>query len=210
MYSQMTDFAVKVNSNKLTMEREIKTELVRKSIHMMVAFVPAFASVNKIGTIALLAAATILYSLSETYRLAGFSNNIISNLTQMASRTRDKGHFVLGPLTLVFGALVSIVVFEPTAAMFAIFALAFGDGISSLAGKVFGRIVIPGTGNKTLEGTFAGFAGVFFAVFAACENPVMSLILAGTAALIELIPLKDFDNMVIPLSVGLVASFLLM
>ena len=83
-----------------------------------------------------------------------------------------------------------------------IFALAFGDGLASLAGKLFGRIKIPHTGGKTLEGSLTCFTAVFISTFIVSRNPVVSLIVALLAMLIEVFPLGDWDNMIIPAATG--------
>ena len=104
---------------------------------------------------ALLAFGTVFYVFAEKARLAGRTILIISDLTIIASRERDRGRFVLGPVTLGVGALLALLLYPSTAAALAIYALAFGDGLASLAGKLLPSPRIPLTRGKTLAGSLA-------------------------------------------------------
>ncbi|MBI9107275.1 MAG: phosphatidate cytidylyltransferase [Spirochaetales bacterium] len=192
-----------------TYHSEIKTELFRKSIHVLVAFVPALATINIEITQLALALAVVLYSTSELMRLNGRQVLLISGITAAASRERDKGHMVLGPVTLAVGAMLALMLYPLKAAEIAIYALAFGDSAASIVGTLFGKIVIPGFGKKTLEGTLACFAAVFIVTFSITQNISAAFIIASAAALIELIPIKDLDNLLIPVGTGLVAVLIL-
>ena len=76
---------------------ELKTEFIRKSIHFLIALSPSMASVNRPATVLILIIGTLGYTLMEYFRLSGVKVPVISSLTNMASRSRDMGHFVLGP-----------------------------------------------------------------------------------------------------------------
>ena len=128
----------------------IQKELVRKVIHLMIAFVPTLASWNFNFTISLLISGILVYTYSEYLRTQGKYVFLVSDLTAIASRDRDKGHFVLGPITLGIGALLALLLYPHPSAAIAVYALAFGDGLSSLAGKLFGLKKIPLTGAKQL------------------------------------------------------------
>lgn len=201
--------AVSGTKNSTAGYGEITTELFRKSIHVLVAFVPALASINIQYTQIFLASAVIAYTLSELMRQNGRQVALISNITAAAARERDRGHIVLGPITLAIGAMLALMLYPLKAAEIAIYALAFGDSAASLVGKLFGRIVLPGFGKKTLEGTLACFAAVFAVSMLISRNLLGSLVVAAAATLIELIPIRDIDNLLIPVGTGLVASMIL-
>ena len=196
--------AVKTKSIRVGYD-EVQTELFRKGIHIMVALVPAMATINIMITELLLASAVVVYSVCELYRISGRSVVLISGITAAAARKRDDGHFVLGPVTLAVGAMLALMLYPSTAAAVAIYALAFGDSAASLVGKLFGRISIPGFGNKTLEGTLACMAAVYTSTFIVTSDVRGALIVAVIASLIELIPVKDLDNILIPVGTGLAA-----
>jgi phytol kinase len=184
---------------------EVMTEIVRKSLHFLIACVPALASLNLSLTMVILASGTLLYAYAETLRLQGRQVAFISTITMRAARIRDHGQFVLGPITLGLGAMLALLLYPEPASFIAIYALAFGDGFASLVGKIFGRILIPFTGGKTVEGSLACFLVVFIASYRLFGNPTGSLAIAATATLLEALPIKDYDNIILPVGVGFMA-----
>lgn len=144
----------------------------------------------------------VFYIVAETLRIRGIYVPVISRVTAIAARKRDQGKFVLGPVTLSIGILLALFLFQPQASCLGIMALAFGDGIASLAGKLFGRREIPWTGGKTFEGSVACFIAVFLSSFLILRDLPSAFALALFAAVIELLPLGDFDNIVIPVCIA--------
>jgi phytol kinase len=188
---------------------ELQKELLRKSIHMTIAVVPALAQlVGVTFTLALLAAGTLFYTYSEFLRAQGTEIAFIGKMTAIAARGRDQGKFVLGPITLGLGAMIALMLYPNPAAAVAIYALAFGDGLSSLAGKLFGTLEIPFTGGKTLEGSATCLLAVFLSTLVVTGLPRESLLLAVVAASVELLPSKDVDNLILPMVVGALAVIL--
>jgi dolichol kinase len=191
-----------------------RSELVRKSLHFLIALAPVLAGVNRTFTLALLGAGTAAYALMELLRHRGLRIPLISDLTVFASRRRDKGRFVLGPVTLGAGAFLALFLFPPLAAAVAVFALAFGDGTASLAGKFIGRLRPSFLFGKSLEGFLACFVGTLVSAYLTVMHTGdgslrMAIVAAGTATVTELLPFRDWDNIIIPLVVGLVVQFLL-
>ena len=180
----------------------ILKELFRKSIHLCSSIVPfLFASFYWYTVYGLLIIVS-LYYLCELARLEGHPVPVVSLITETASRQRDEYKFVLGPVTLVLGIVFAALVLPLDCARIGIFALAFGDGLASLAGKIFGRIKIPFTGGKTLEGSLTCFTAVFISTFVVTRHPLISLLIAFVAMIIEVLPLGDWDNMIIPVCTG--------
>jgi dolichol kinase len=182
---------------------DLKHELVRKSLHVLIALVPLLAEANLPLTIALLLGGTLFYSLMEALRFAGFSIPVISALTTMASRRRDRGRFVRGPVTLGAGALLAILLYPPPAAAIAVYAMAFGDGIASLVGKAFGRLRPPFLLGKSVEGSLACFTVIFIAAYGISRSWWIALLAAMAGTLTDIFPLGDYDNLAMPLAVGL-------
>jgi dolichol kinase len=160
-------------------------------------------------TIYLLATGTIVYAACEQLRMSGRKVPLVSVVTALAARRRDAGKFVLGPITLGLGAMLALVLYPAPAASVAIYALAFGDGLSSLVGKLFGVIRLPFTGGKSLEGSLTCFIAVFFSAFALSGRILQSAAVAIVATVTEAAPLKDFDNIILPTVVGAIAWLLL-
>ena len=184
----------------------IKTELIRKSIHFLIALSPVMASFNVTFTLIILAIGILCFIYFETMRINGISVPLISSLTAMASRPKDEGRFVLGPVTLGLGAILALSLYPPEAASIAIYALAFGDGFAGIAGKALGRIRPSFLYGKSLEGSLACFFAVLITSWRVCRNLPISLAAAITATAAEALPLEDFDNIVLPLTVGFVVS----
>ena len=186
---------------------DIAKEVFRKAIHICSALVPYLLSVAYGPVLALLAAALVLYSVSELLRLHGIPVPVVAQVTAAAARKRDENKFVLGPVTLCVGILLCALLYRPLPAAIGIYALAFGDGLASLSGKLWGRVRIPGTQGKTAAGSLTCFAAIFISSFAAGRNATASLVLALAGMVIEVLPLKDFDNVLIPVLIGGLASF---
>jgi dolichol kinase len=188
---------------------ELKTELLRKMIHFLIALTPSMAAINKTATVAILIIGTLSYTLMEYLRLSGVKIPVISSITGMASRQRDIGNFVMGPVTLGLGALLALLLYPSNAAVIAIYALAFGDGIASLAGKFIGKWRPAFLLGKSVEGSLACFTVVFVSALTICGNIQIAFIAAFTAMVVEALPLEDFDNIAIPVTVGLAVQFAL-
>lgn len=193
-----------------SISREVRTELIRKSIHLSIALVPFVVEIfGTATTLALLAAGTVFYSYAEYRRRLGFTTPIITRITELSSRKRDLNTFVLGPVTLGLGAMLAILLYPNPAATIAIYALAFGDGFAALIGRVFGRLPIIGTGGKTFEGSMACFVAVMIAAWVVIPDPRLVVSVAIAATLLEMMPSNDADNLILPFGTGLVATLLL-
>jgi len=198
-----------VNKKYFTVPQAFEGEIVRKALHLLIAFVPLLAGVDLSATMMLLAGGTLFYVFAERLRIEGRSVLVISDLTVIASRERDRGRFVLGPVTLGVGAMLSLMLYPSTAAAIAIYALAFGDGFASLAGKLFRSPSIPFTRNKTLAGTTACFIAVLLGTWKLTGRLSVAISIAVAATMLELIPIRDFDNLILPVGTGLVATYIL-
>jgi dolichol kinase len=187
---------------------EIKTEVIRKAIHFLIALSPGMAAINHGLTIVLLVSGILFYVSMECFRLSGVQVPLISKLTRMASRTRDDGKLVLGPVTLGAGALLALLFYPSPASAIAIYALAFGDGLASLAGKLCGNIRPAFMMGKSIEGSTACFAAVLVSAFLVSRNIPTAIIAALVATVVEALPLEDYDNLALPVAVGLVVQFM--
>ena len=188
---------------------ELRIELTRKSLHLLILFCIPLLDISPMLPVFALIAGMLLYSISEILRHRGFDVPIISSITERAARRRDSNHFVWGPITLALGALFSLLIFDPIQAKVAILALGLGDSFSSLVGKSFGRIPMPFSGGKSVEGSVLCFAIVLLAVYLLTGRFMPSMIIALATTFAEFWPTKDWDNILIPLAAGIVASLVL-
>lgn len=198
-----------LDKSSIVLPSAIRHEILRKCIHLLIAFVPSLASLDMNLTMAVLAFGTLFYVFAEQARNRGVSIFLVSEVTVLASRDRDRGHFILSPVTLGVGAMLALMLYPLPASGAAIYALAFGDGLASLAGKLFGSIRIPLTGGKTLQGSLTCFVAVLIATLGVTRSLAFSAVIAGAATVLELLPTKDFDNIVLPVGTGLVAALLM-
>lgn len=187
---------------------ELSIEFTRKSIHLLIAFVPLILTYSRPLAIWLLTLGIIAFSMFESLRMRGIKVPIISALTLKAARVRDAGNFVTGPITLGLGALISILAFKPVPASIAIYILAFGDGLSSLVGKTIGRIRLPFTQGKSLEGSLTCFTVSFVSAYFLSRKVGTALIIALVSTIAEAMPTKDWDNIILPVAAGITATLL--
>jgi|GEM_PF-359469 len=179
----------------------VKSEITRKLLHFLIALGPGIASCNYRLSLAVLTAGIICYTIMESLRIAGINIPFVSALTKTASREKETGHFVFGPVTLGVGALFALLLFPPQAAAIGIYALAFGDGFAGLAGTLFGITRPVFLRGKSIEGSAACFAAVFFTAWFVSKDLLISLAASCTAVIAEALPLEDLDNIVLPLAV---------
>ena len=189
---------------------EAKTEIIRKSIHFLIALCPVMAAVSQSMTMLVLLTGIICYTAMEMLRLSGVKVPLVSAITGMASRPRDMGRFVFGPVTLGTGALFTLLLFPTPVASIAIFALAFGDGFASLIGKFFGTYRPAVLFGKSVEGSLACFTATYFCAYLVSGNFIVALIAAVTATAVEALPLEDYDNIALPLAVGVAVQIAMM
>jgi dolichol kinase len=178
-------------------------EFLRKTIHICTALIPFLIKIAYWPAIIALGTVLGLYCLAELFRRQGHQIPLISSITRGAARRRDENRFVLGPVTLAAGVLLTALLFEPVPAAAGIYGLAFGDGLASLAGKVFGRIRNPFVRDKTVIGSHACFAAVFLSTCAVTHSAFTALCAACIGMVIENLPLRDFDNLLIPLCLAM-------
>lgn len=183
-------------------KNSILKELFRKSIHIGSALVPLVMKYNYWLVIGLLIAAGVIYTFCEILILKGINIPLVSKIIATAARKRDENKFVLGPITMDIGVLIVCLIMPWDCARVGIWALSFGDGLASLVGKLIGKITIPGAKGKTVAGSMACFIAVYTATFCCSHNCLISLLIATLAMSIEVLPLMDFDNLIIPIIIG--------
>jgi dolichol kinase len=76
-------------------------------------------------------------------------------------------------------------------------------------GKLFGRIKLPLTQGKSLEGSITCFIMSFFSAYFVSGQLRPSIIIAFGATVAEAIPTKDLDNIILPVVAGFIATLVL-
>jgi phytol kinase len=197
------------NSKSSALWLRLEGEVIRKSLHLLIALVPLLADIHLQATMLILAGGTLFYVLAENLRQEGKTVYLVSDLTVLAARPREAGRFVLGPVTLGTGAMLALLLYPSHAATIAIYALAFGDGLASLVGRLLGGWRLPLGGAKTVAGSLACFFAVLMIGQRMLGSLRLALPLAIGATLIEALPAGDFDNLLLPVGTGYIASKLL-
>jgi HAD superfamily phosphoserine phosphatase-like hydrolase len=186
-----------------------KNAVLREIIHASGFFVPVLAGLIGIYPVALLICVVMtLYFISELSRMSRKNLPIISAITRHAASQAELYEFAAAPLYFAIGILITLMLFPApvNSATIAIFAL--GDSTASLFGGLISKKPLPFNKGKTLEGSIAGF---FFAFLAGSVfvSPVLALIGAAVAMMIESLPLPVNDNVLIPLYTGLALTLIL-
>ncbi len=130
-------------------------------------------------------------------------------MTLFVSRERERDSFMIAPLTLAFGAGLTMLVFDERAFTIGIFALAFGDTAAALFGRLLPIHMLPYSDHKSWGGFLGCTAATAAAVFILTGSPGKALVLGLAAAVLEAIPFPDYDNLIIPLGTAFLAGMLL-
>ncbi len=187
------------------MDNLIKSEVFRKSIHLLGFLVPIISvTLGVMVAVLFVISLTTLYSISEYLRVRGRSMPVITTITNMAMRVdREKQtRFIVAPLFLAAGILSTLLIFPEPINYAAIAVVTLGDGSASIVGRMYGRNKIPFSNGKTIEGTAAGiiFAFVGASLFV---SPTMAVTAALIGMIVEFLPLRINDNITVPLLAAL-------
>lgn len=177
-------------------------EARRKLVHIFAAAVPFVAMLAPVLTIVSLCMVAVIYSISEWIRLNGRLLPLVGDITASCIRKEERRHFVLAPVTLALGVVVSLIIFPYEVAAAVILILAFADSAATLVGRAWGTRRIPYNRSKSIQGSAAAFMAAYL-----CAALYFPLVAAGVAALvsslIESLPIKD-DNISVPVGTGIV------
>ena len=187
---------------------ELGSELLRKSIHLLIALVPSLAALDRSHTILLLMTGVLFYTWAEGMRFLGFKPPLISSVVAAVSRKREQGQFALAPVTLGLGALLTLLLFPPPVAAAAIYALAFGDSASVIIGKFLGRLRPAFLSGKSVEGILACFFAASLGGYLVFHDWSRALAVGFAALLVDVFPIGAYDNLLMPLAAGLAALLL--
>jgi len=179
-----------------------KRELFRKGIHVLGAVFPFLARFHAPLSISILAGAVLLYSISEVFRYMGMSFSPIALITRRAQRLDEKRGIIVGPILLGVGILLAISVFDYSMYLPAVLIVSISDCLSAIIGILFGKIYIFRSRKRTLEGSFAFFASSCIILFLTV-GPVLAVPAALLATFLELIPVYNLDNLLVPFGTAL-------
>lgn len=169
-------------------------------------------------------AALVPFAITVQFALVGLGIWRDPAAVEAMSRSGDRREILRGPLFygIVFVVLTILYWKDSPIGITALMLLCGGDGLADVVGKRQPSAPLPWSPRKTWAGTFAMFAGgwllsviilgiyyalgVFSGSFLAILPAVTIIALAGTA--VESLPLRDLDNLTVPLVAVLLGHIL--
>lgn len=183
--------------DKISLSKQLLSrELYRKLIHFLGVPLPFLAYFNRGIVVVLLSAVIFIYALSEMFRTIGFHFPFFSHITKRSERITETRGFIIGPVSLTAGILLTLFLFPERIYIPAILVVCISDSFSGLVGKKYGRLALPFYG-RTFEGSAAFFFSSLAILIFFCPL-VHAVLIALAATVIELITPHFLDNLLIP------------
>jgi dolichol kinase len=179
------------------------TDNLRKVVHLSALLIPILTEVtSKSAVLIALFLITIAYALEEVLRLKGHRLPIITPFTLRMSRPEETARFIIRPIYLAVGIILTLFLFPSTIAYASICVMAVGDPVAAYVGGKIGRIRVR---RKTVEGFLAGLVASFL-LTSLIVSPIMALLGSVAGMLMELLDIPD-DNLTMPLAAGALMTF---
>ncbi|MBD3203100.1 hypothetical protein GF327_02310 [Candidatus Woesearchaeota archaeon] len=193
------------------MDLEVKRQIFHMIVGVIIVFVLNINSdiVDKYFEIVLLI--IIITGLFLSMVSKRIKIPVFSDLLKEFDRKSDIREFPgKGPFYYLVGVYFTVMIFSTDIASAAILILAFGDSISHLIGKYFGKTKMIIHPEKLLEGTIAGIiaATLFSSIFVGIISGFIASTITMFIEAAELEYFKIDDNFFIPVLAGLILSIL--
>ncbi|MCL4560409.1 MAG: phosphatidate cytidylyltransferase [Chloroflexi bacterium] len=204
----------------------ISSELSRKIIHIGTG--PLFVLCWLLFTDAPLArflAALVPLGITAQFVLVGTGVIRDPAAVKAMSRGGDRSEILKGPLYYGIAFVVLTLVFwrATPVGIAALMLLCGGDGLADLVGNKYPKYTLPWSGRKTWAGTFTVFAGgllfclAVLAIYHAAgiiSIPLSRMwpglvVIAVAGAAVESLPIRDIDNITVPLAAVVLGLILL-
>ena len=190
------------------MQKETWREIPRQAAHSVgiIAVLGTYVLPYKWMVVALLIAvlisATHMFLRPIAKKVPGV-RQVSDFFMSLAREDEVEGGYFYGATSFFLGILLVLLIFQ-SMHIFRVAAvvLIFGDSVSTIVGKAFGKRKILFNKEKSIEGSLAGFAAAFL-VFSIRLSIPLAALLAAVGMLVEALPLKLNDNITIPLAVGI-------
>lgn len=190
----------------------LRAEIARKAFHFATAIVPIAWALDWIAAPALrvvLAAAVAVALLAEWARRRPAPGRLFTTLFGTMLRPHEASGLT-GATWLALAMLAAVLFFPAPAALVALWAGVFGDGLAAIVGRLAPRRATRDLGAKTLAGSLACLAATAAgAIWLAEASFVQSVFIGATASAAERPRLALDDNVRVTLAAGLAAWVLL-
>ena len=184
-------------------------ELRRKSIHLLGLVFPILYifTTRHTAIIAVGALLAIALGIDLLKALLPAFRRIFVRIFSPMLRSQERRGGLTGATYYLIGSFLCILLFDKTLAIVCLCFLALGDLFAALIGKQWGRIKL--FSRKSLEGSLACFIVCTGIALLIGLHPVVAIVGALVATLIELLPTGVDDNVTIPLISGLAMHLLI-
>ena len=184
-------------------------ELRRKSIHLLGLVLPILyvfttrhTAIIGVGCLlAFVLGVELLKTLLPAFR------DIFMRIFSPILRSQERRGGLTGATYYLIGSFLCILLFDKTLAIVCLCFLTLGDLFAALIGKQWGRIKL--FSRKSLEGSLACFIVCTAVALLIGLHPIVAIVGALVATLIELLPTGVDDNVTIPLISGLAMHLLI-
>ena len=184
-------------------------ELRRKSIHLLGLVLPILyvfttrhtATIAVGALLAIALGVELLKAFVPTFRV------MFMRIFSPMLRSQERRGALTGATYYLTGSFLCILLFDKTLAIVCLCFLTLGDLFAALIGKQWGRIKL--FSRKSLEGSLACFIVCTTVALLIGLHPVVAIVGAFVATLIELLPIGVDDNVTIPLISGLAMHLLI-
>ena len=188
--------------------RSMIAELLRKSIHLSGLILPViYLFLDKPTMLVLMGILTGAALAVEFVKWCSpHFGKFFSRIFKPLLRSHERKGAMTGATYYLISAFLCILLFAKTIAIVCIFFMILGDMAAALVGKKWGRTKL--LGRKSLEGSAACFV-VCVAIALVKLTPVIAIVGALVATIVELMPFPIDDNLTVPLISGAVMHFLM-
>ena len=184
-------------------------ELRRKTIHLLGLVFPILYVFTTRHTAIIAVGALLVIALASELLKAFFPvfRDLFMRIFSPMLRSEERKGRLTGATYYLIGSFLCILLFDKTLAIVCLCFLTLGDLFAALIGKQWGRIKL--FSRKSLEGSLACFVVCTGIALLIGLHPVVAIVGALVATVIELVPTGVDDNVTIPLISGLAMHLLI-
>lgn len=185
---------------------DFKKEIFRKSIHASGLFFLPLLFLNKFIFSGLFVLFLGIYFLIELLDRKNIRLPFLTSITHISKRDNEKNLWARGPIFLSLSCAFLPLVFSATHTCLGLVHIFVSDSAAALIGMKWGNKKIPFSPRKSWAGSIAYFISAFL-ISLFWVSPTQALLLAVAGSFLEMLPIKDADNLTIPWGIAFLASF---